>query len=391
MNTQQYGIVTLLRSALTGESLPLPEGFDLEAAYPEMVRHQIQSACYVGAVQCGADRKLPAMERLFESYARCLIHSRRQMNMAEQICRVFDGAGIDYMLLKGWNLQELYPKPELRLMGDVDILIRMEQYGAIRGLLPGLGLREDVESDHEYNWVSSALHLELHKRLIPSYNKDYYRYFGDGWQLARLWEGTRYVMSREDEFIYLLVHFAKHYRDGGIGCRHAADLWLFRRAYPLDEDYLARQLEKLRLLEFYQNVGRLLAVWFEEAAPDHKTRLMTDFIFASGAWGTAENHDISEGVRNAAISGSLRGGRLRQLVLTVFPPASALQQRYPVLKKHPALLPAVWPARWVTALLFRRDNIRDRRRALAAASAEHVVSHRQALADVGLDFHFKED
>ena len=36
MNTMQQGVITLLRSAITGEKLPLPGGFDLEAVYPEL-------------------------------------------------------------------------------------------------------------------------------------------------------------------------------------------------------------------------------------------------------------------------------------------------------------------------------------------------------------------
>ena len=34
MNTMQQCVITLLRSAITGEKLPLTEGFDLEAVYP---------------------------------------------------------------------------------------------------------------------------------------------------------------------------------------------------------------------------------------------------------------------------------------------------------------------------------------------------------------------
>lgn len=38
----------------------------------------------------------------------------------------FDAGGIDYMPLKGSILKDLYPRHEMRMMGDADILIRME-------------------------------------------------------------------------------------------------------------------------------------------------------------------------------------------------------------------------------------------------------------------------
>ena len=156
-------------------------------------------------------------------------------------------------------MKQRYPKHEFRPMADADILIREEQYEQIRPLMRQLGFYEGVESNHEYIWDSVSLHVELHKRLVPSYNKDYYAYFGDGWRLATGHKGTRFFMTPEDEFIYLFVHLAKHYRDGGVGCRQMVDLWVQRRSFPgLDEDYLRRELRKLHLLEFYDNVHKTL-------------------------------------------------------------------------------------------------------------------------------------
>lgn len=390
MDTLQRGIITLMRSGLTGEKLPLPVEFDLEQACPQMVRHQIQPICYLGAVQCGVDKKLPVMQRLFQGYCRCLQHSEGQTQAIERVCAALDGAGVDYMPLKGCNLKALYPKPELRLMGDADVLIRTEQYDKIRPLMLELGMEEQVESDHELVWHSKLLHLELHKRLIPSYNKDYYRYFGDGWRLAKLQQGTRYHMTPEDEYIYLFTHFAKHYRDGGIGCRHAADLWVYRRAHQLDEAYLSAELAKLRLLEFERNIQNLLRVWFEGAEENEKTAFITDFIFQSGSWGGHEAHVVSRESKQVQIAGSVVGGKIRRALAMLFPPMLVMGQKYPILQKCPILLPFLWPVRWITALFFRRDNIRRQRDDLMAVTPDKIETYQQALHYVGLDFHFKE-
>lgn len=391
MEGQQKGIVALIRSGITGEKLTLAQDFDLEQAYPELVRHQIQPLGYLGAVQCGAAKELPAMKKLFQTYYRCLLYSEGQLKMIQRICSAFDHAEIDYMPLKGCNLKYLYPKPELRLMGDADILIRPEQYDRIRPIMLELGFSEQGESDHELIWHTEQLHLELHKRLIPSYNEDYHRYFEDGWKLAKVRSGTRYEMSKEDEFIYIFTHFAKHYRDGGIGCRHVADLWVYRRAYPeLDGEYITAELEKLQLLEFYRNMQQLLRVWFEGAAEDEKTRFITDFIFGSGSWGDAETHVVSAGAKSAKAMGSAELGQVRRALIMAFPNLTAMKQRYPVLKKMPFLLPLFWPVRWVTAVLFRRENIRRQGRDLAMVTPEKIQTYQQALSYVGLEFRFKE-
>ena len=95
--------------------------------------------------------------------------SMRQIDAFNRLCRIFCENEIDYMPLKGCVLKELYPSDELRSMGDIDILIRTEQYGRIRSLMLAEGFQEGAESDHEYHWSSSSAHIELHKRLIPSY------------------------------------------------------------------------------------------------------------------------------------------------------------------------------------------------------------------------------
>ena len=64
MNTMQQGVITLLRSAITGEKLALPEGFDLEGAYPELKKHHMDAMLYEGAVRCGISKQLPVMQQL---------------------------------------------------------------------------------------------------------------------------------------------------------------------------------------------------------------------------------------------------------------------------------------------------------------------------------------
>lgn len=391
MDMLQQGIISLIRSGLTGKKQTLPDNFDLELAYPQMVRHQILPICYLGAVTCGVDKQLPIMQQLFRGYCHCLMHSEAQMAVVQRICTAFDEAKIDYMPLKGCNQKRLYPKPELRMMADADILIRPDQYDRIRPILLEQELQEERESDHELIWNNSALQLELHKRLIPSGNRDYFRYFGDGWKLAKIQNGTRYSMSPEDEYIYLFTHFAKHYRDGGIGCRHAVDLWVYRKEKTLDEAYIAAELKKLHLLEFEQNIRRMLAAWFDDAEPDEKTQFITGVIFESGSWGKHMDHILAATVRESKDTKSLLGARVKRLWNLTFIPYWQMKQKYPVLVRCPVLLPVFWVIRIVDILVFTKGKLQRHSREFLYTSAKNTEAYYQALHYVGLDFHFKED
>ncbi|MBQ7800875.1 MAG: nucleotidyltransferase family protein [Oscillospiraceae bacterium] len=391
MNTLQRGILLMLKSAVTGEPGLLPEGFSLEEALPVIKKHHLAALAYQGGSNCGLEEMSPAMLGLMQAYCRLMLQSEAQMAAVARLCGAFEEKGIDYMPLKGINMKSRYPKPELRIMGDADILIRAEQYDAVRAVVEGLGYAPVTESDHEYVWSCPELQLELHKRLIPSYNSDYYAYFGDGWRLAKRREDSRYAMTPEDEWVYLFTHFAKHYRDGGIGCRHVLDLWVYLRSCPgLDEGYIRRELQKLELLEFHENVGRLLEFWFGDGAADEKLEMMTDFIFDSGSWGKWESHVLAEEVKNRKAAGSVQGGRARSARLLLFPEARDMALRYPILNKAPWLLPVMWPVRWVEAALFRRERVRKRGRDFRSATAEKVDAYQRAMNRVGLDFRFPE-
>ena len=387
MNTTQQGILVLMKSAVTGERLSLPEDFSLSRALPLIQAHHIIPLAYAGAVHCGLTLAEPAMQQLLLRSGKLMLSAEKQMQAIEAVYRAFETHGIDYMPVKGCLMKGRYPSPELRPMGDADILIRTEQYDRIRPILTELGLQETVESDHELIWKSTDLYLELHKRLIPSYNRDYYAYFGDGWRLASRREGCRCSMSQEDEYIYLFTHFAKHYRDGGIGCRHVLDLWVMDRwmTQP-DRAYIRRELKKLCLDRFHDNMKRVMDHWFEGCPSDDVTELISQFIMGSGSWGGMEAHVLSMEARKAKDSGS----KVRALLAAVFPPAWALENKYRILRRRRWMLPFVWGWRWVHTVLFERRNIRKTVKKLNFIDPESVSTYQRSLNAVGLEFRFEE-
>ena len=387
MNITQRGIVTLLKSAVTGERLQLPEDFDLESAYPEMNRHKIHTLIFQGAANCAVPRNHPVMQQLFRHYCQALIISEGQMREIQRVCKAFDENGIDYMPLKGCNMKARYPKPELRIMGDADILIRMEQYEKVVPVMESLGFTFRCESDHELIWQSASLYLELHKRLVPSYQKDLSPYFEDCWERAEAAGGSRYAMTPEDEWLYLFTHFAKHFRDSGIGCRHVVDLWIYRRTCPeLDEEYVNRALAELKLLEFYEKIRQMIQVWFAQEDPDDVTEVLTEYIFASGSWGNETSGVLSGILRNYGLR-STGSTKLRYLWRYAFPDLETMQRRHKILKKVPLLLPAMWIVRLVYKLLFDKKDMKKRERDLSVITEENIRMRKEILNFVGLDFY----
>lgn len=387
MDSQFLGIVTLLRSALKNETLALPAGFDLSGAVPILLEHHLVGMAVRGIARCGVSRSNPAVQQLTAVFCKTVAASRLQLQQLNVVFSLFQENGIEYMPVKGAILKKIYPQSELRVMGDADVLIRQDQYPAIRELLSSLGLQEDAENDHEYVWHGGEFNLELHKRLVPSHDKDYFAYYGDGWKFAkRVGQSSEFCMSPEDHFIFLLVHFAKHYRNASINAKNVCDFWVQRKAYPeLDEAYICAELEKLKLLDFYKNILELLDVWFEGAASTATTDLITNTVFQGGLYSQLTVSIIKSSKEEKAISKS----KYQLIWKKLFPAARVLAKEHPVLKKHPVLLPFFWVAQWFELLFFRHDRIK-RGLDVMQLDANRLSDYEEQLRTVGLGFNFSE-
>lgn len=271
------------------------------------------------------------------------------------------------------------------MMGDADVLIRVEQYDRIVPIMRELGFSEGEVGERNFVWTSDSLCLELHKCLIESTLVPYYNYFQNGWVHAKVKDGTRYAMDEENTFAFLFTHFSRHYSEAGIGCRHVVDLWVYLRSHPeMDEAYLRTVLEKLNLWEFYQNIRRLIAVWFEGEAPDDKSDFIAQTIFSNGSWGFSGNATLSKGVRDMEKSGSVVISRIKYIWRCLFPGIMRIRNQYPILRKQPWLLPVMWFVRLFDKLVLKRSIFRKHRRQLLLLNREKLKSRKEMLEYVGL-------
>ena len=391
MEIIQKDIVLLLKSAITGKKYELSKQFNINNIMTIAHNHSIVSLIFHGAMNCGMKLDNPIMQKLFAEYCSYLGQHEKQMYEINRIYEEFEKTGINYMPVKGCNMKSLYPQPEMRVMGDADILIKRSQYNLIQQIMEKLGFEFELEGDHDYTWISPNLHLELHYLLMYSYNEEYERYFGNGWKLAKYNEGHKFGMSPEDEFIYMFIHFTKHYRSGGIGCRHVVDLWVYLRSYPnLNFKYIEEVMERLSVSKFFKNMINMIDMWFNDMDGDDVTELMTQYIFDSGSWGTLESASMARGVRAIQTEGNEFKGRIKVVREAIFPSLNIIRHRYNILRKYPCLLPAVWVWRWIDAVLFRKANVMSYKKEVENILQKDMSIYEKNLQKVGLNFTFDE-
>ena len=383
-------IISIVKSALDGKPCSIPADFDLEKAYNVANYHNIVVMMYYGIVNSGVRLESEINDKFLISASASVSQVEQQISKLDTLFNAFEKNKIDYLPLKGTVIRSLYPKKEMRAMGDSDILIREEQYEQISGIMQELGYTFFEHWDHVRSWVKRPMLIELHNSPMPLKEEDYYSYYKDGWHLAKQMtsDGHRYELSDEDCWIFLLVHFAKHYRISGIGIRHVADMYLYLKSHPdMDKDYIRQELEKLQLYTFSQNVLKLVNVWFAGEEPDDITNIMTEVIIGGGSFGDANKKSKTDALIERKKGKNT--SRIGRFFKALFMPYRDMCILFPFLKKLPFLLPFMWIWRAIRTVIFKRDRISARFKEVRALSKEAINTREKELEAVGLKFNFK--
>lgn len=388
MTNFQNQVISLIKSALLNKNEVTEEISDWSEIIRFAFRHQIVSLIYYGVIYSGINVPKDDLQILENMALKNMSVDINQIYAIKRLEEEFNLNQIEYMLLKGSVLKHIYPKTDMRTMGDIDILIRTEQYEKISDIMIKLGYSFDAESSHDFEWTSKFAHIELHKSMIPPQDADFYKYFHSGWEKSHKCSNNSYSysISDEDQLIYVFTHFAKHYRSAGIGIRHMLDLWIILKKYPqINQNTVFEALESIGLLEFYKNIIYVLEVWFDNKPSTEKSDYITEYIFESGAYGLQKNRIISKSVKKSDDESTLEM-RAKHIKSMLFPNIASMKLAYPILKKFPFLLPAVWIFRFFKVLIFKRGKIAQEINNMDYINSDDVKARKKALDYVGLKY-----
>ena len=317
--------------------------------------HNVLPLIYDAVYSCPAARKTEG-EFFAPIKRRTLQMVMMQTQKTNEFLRLYEklrAAGVRPCVVKGIICRNIYPNPDYRLSSDEDILIPAEQFPLCHETMLAYGMtlsdpEMDIEAAYEvpYGKPGSPIYIELHKSLFPPESEAY----GD---LNRFFEGVTErlaevrvqgsqlcTMEPTDHLFYLICHAFKHFLHSGFGLRQVCDIVLYANAY-------GDQIDWARILENCQEIHACYPAFWKELDVDESA--MLDDLLDSGVFGDANmSRKHSSNITLNAVSAQKQGKKAGNHVLkTVFPPAKALEGRFPYLKEHPYLLPAAWASRLI--------------------------------------------
>lgn len=298
-----------------------------------------------------------------------------------QICRVLEDNGIDYIPLKGSVIRRYYPEPWMRTSCDIDILVHEEDLDHMAELLMrelNYTLDEARSIHHISMHAPNGVHLEPHFNLRENIVR-LDRVLDEVWENSALSSGTAHRFEQSPEFLmfHIIAHMSYHFQHGGCGIKPFIDLYLLDEKLEYDREKLMDFCERAGVAQFYNCVRQVIDVWFKGAPHTDVTRRIEDYVLSGGVYGTKSNA--------VAIEQERAGNKLQHILRRIFMPYNLLKIKYPILVKHPWLTPIYQVVRWVQML--RQKKLRTYTRELdmiCGLSDDRRAEINRLLDDVGL-------
>ena len=388
MNQFQNDILTIINNVLNGQDNKVSAQFSYEECFEFAKMQQLQVMLFEGLKGYEDFKNSPVFSDFSLECKKLVSHSIVQDYEIKALIDEFDNANISYAPMKGTLLKDLYPNDLYRSMSDADILIKVDEYPKIKKIMIDCGFVQAGETEQDYAWRKHNCLIELHKALISENNKDFYKYFDTGWKLLKKVEDTtRYEFSPEDNYIYLYTHFAKHYRNAGVGLKYVIDFYVYKKAYKdMDKNYLEQQFKKLKLYDFYLNIERLLEVWFNGKESDEKTDFITDELFGNFVYGFQQKSRL---MNDAKVYKKHGNSKFARFIIMLFPPYNVLKYRYKPLKKCAILLPVFWVWRYIE-VIFSPKRFKIATTRLTSSNKEKANIYYERLKYIGLDLDLED-
>lgn len=199
------------------------------------------------------DILLELKQQLFLSYTLHL----DQLKAIDDLIDLAEANEKPIVLFKGSINKELYYKPEMRVMSDIDFLpIDSKFYG---DYLLKKGFQCFASSKLEDAYQKENLVIELHFALDLKNNlEDFNKYLIS-------YKNYNYVNVLSNEFylIYLLDHALKHFKHGGFGVKILLDLVLFCENNEFEISLIKYLTKEYKLYNFTLLVNELIKIFFE--------------------------------------------------------------------------------------------------------------------------------
>ncbi len=362
MTSSEKYIIELSKASLFDtEPCPPEEDIDWQYIWDKCQEQNITALIAVSVLKLPKENQPENIENWRNAMLQTMAIMSRKNAEFERIITSFQENDITPLCLKGIVIKDLYPVPELRTMGDFDILVEKDQRKKAEAVFESKGYtlkRDTLFTEVDYKGV--------HGELFTSLEGDF-KYEPEHWDNElnhnTSKQNNRLMLTPSYELAYSIVHASKHLTREGCGIRNLFDVVILLKNHTSKIDI--EVVEKICKSQNYEKI-----MYYMLTAAEHwygvnlnstikrtdlkLTEKFIEYLLCYGVFGRS-----AEGNVLAIQVVKREGNNVSAFRRIFFPPRKMIWQKYQYLKKSPLLLPVAWIHRFITAVFVNKYSIKS--------------------------------
>lgn len=323
--------------------------------------------------------------KFLQYLGRVIQYNEVKSNIEKQIISLLTENQIDYLVVKGSVISNLYPVKYVRISSDIDIIVKKEEFDRTVKIIKSKNYEIVADTTNTFEFKVNGYAIEIH------YDADSYgKYFGDIFSQCTV-EGYKYTLSQYDNLMYVVLHLVKHLASRGAGIKMLMDIdAVIRSIDDFDIDFFLSKCKEAEIEKCAMILLSLCKTWFDTpidldvVLTQETINTMEKVFLDGGTYGydlfSLGGHYISKtGDENVTLK-----SKIKALNFLLFPPKDVIIGRFPFVKKHKILLPVGYAKRFFGAIFMRRKHSADTLSQIVSAKDTDLLED-QVRKELGID------
>ena len=348
--------------AICGRKSNLPENCDREKIAEKAIQQNILPLVYFNIFGEETNNKYYAL------VMQSLANNERRMFFLGKLSKELNATGIEHCVMKGISLASIYPMPELRISGDVDILIDPADEKRVMRFLEERNFVVTERDKNSQNFTAKHPKAGLFEIHVKLFDSEFDKYvlkgkFGvkESYDVMITPDGNSFnILGKNDGLYFVASHMIKHFVKDGLGLRQISD-WLlyvekYRNEVQLDSfNSVIRELGFEKFMNAIYSVGNEYFKMNFEAEYESPEDILSD-MDEGGSFG---HNDIDRTRYKARLLNNLYGkgeteiksNASARIVRLAFPSKRFLVQKGFMKETNGVLMiPVGWIKRWLDVI-----------------------------------------
>ncbi len=362
MTTAFNELLYIYGDAICGRKSTLPENCNREEIAQKAIEQNILPLVYFNLFGEDTDNKY------YPLVMQALALNERKMFFLSKLSQELKAFGIEHCVLKGSSLAELYPMPELRISGDVDILINPADEKRVMKFLEERNFIVKEREEKSQNFTATHQKAGLFEIHVKLFDSEFDKYILQGkfkvkepFDKMITPEGTELNrLGKNDGLYFAASHMIKHFVKDGLGLRQISDWLLYVKKYENEVD-MNEFNSVIRELSFERFINAIYTIGNKYFKMDFKCEFENpgDILSDIDSGGSFGHNDRDRAKYKTKLLNNLYGKSegdkyknvLIRLFKIAFPSRRTLIQKGFIHKNSTVfMIPFGWVKRWVDIL-----------------------------------------